>query len=391
MTTTRADDHDRAMMQDCLELAARGAGHTSPNPMVGAILEKRGRIIGQGWHKRCGGPHAEIECLRSSREDPRGATMYVNLEPCSHHGRTPPCASALIDAGIRRVVIATVDPNPLVEGKGLRMLSAAGVDVTVGVLDEQATFFNRHFFTHIAEGRPYVHVKVAQSLDGKITGSVQRWISSLESRRLVHQWRAIHDAILVGATTVRIDHPALSVRHVKGRQPTVVVLDGNLRLTSRQMQFPFANQRRVILCTTMKAIERHRSVVRSLARNGVELFAIRGAGARIDPGDLVQVLFEGGIRSILLEGGGDLFRQFAASGLVDEWSIFVAPKIIGGGMPAFPGMLKPVFKPKERTMGTMKAVHVGADVLVRAFRKKYDANLLELTPSGSRVRRHDRE
>ncbi len=371
MNPSRQDEHDRGMMHACLELAARGAGFASPNPMVGAILEKHGRIIGKGWHKRSGGPHAEIECLRSCREDPQGATLYVNLEPCSHQGRTPPCAPALIEAGIRRVVIGTKDPNPLVQGNGARLLSANGVDVCVGILGAEAAFFNRHFFTHITEQRPYVHVKIAQSLDGKISGSAERWISSLESRRLVHRWRAMHDAILVGASTVRIDRPSLSVRHSKGRQPTVVVLDGKLRLTSKEMQFPAANERRVILCTTLKAIEQHRSVVRSLARRGVEVFAIRGKGSRIELGDLVQVLYEGGIRSILVEGGGDLFRQFAESGLVDEWSIFVAPRIIGRGTAAFTGGLSPVFKPQERAMGTMNAAHVGRDVLVRAFRKKY--------------------
>ncbi|HTY01138.1 MAG TPA: bifunctional diaminohydroxyphosphoribosylaminopyrimidine deaminase/5-amino-6-(5-phosphoribosylamino)uracil reductase RibD [Bacteroidota bacterium] len=376
MKQGQQSDHDHAMMRTCLELASRGAGLTSPNPMVGAIMVKRGRIIGQGWHRRYGAPHAEQECLRSCREDPRGGTMYVSLEPCSHQGQTPPCAPALIKAGVSRVVIATKDPNPLVHGRGIRMLTSAGIAVTVGVLEEEARFFNRQFFTHITEGRPYVHVKIALSLDGKIAGGAKRWISSPASRRLVHRWRTTHDAVLVGAATVHLDRPSITVRHVRGRDPHVVVLDGSLTLTSRELQFPRANRRRVIVCTTAHAIERHRSLVRSLARQGVELFAIPARGSRIALDELVQVLFEGGMRSILVEGGGDLFRQFAGSSLVDEWSLFVAPSVVGSGMPAFGGAVAPVFRPKEQHLGVLTAMQVGPDVLLRAFREKYDPRVI---------------
>ncbi len=372
--TTTTDD--RALMRLCLDLAARGAGYTSPNPMVGAILVKSGRIIGEGWHKRCGGPHAEIECLRSASEDPRGASMYVNLEPCSHHGRTPACAPALIEAGIRKVVIAMRDPNPLVNGHGVRLLRAAGLTVSAGVLEEEAAYFNRHFVTHITERRPYVHVKVAQSLDGKISGGRRRWISSAESRLLVHRWRATHDAVLVGASTIHLDHPSLNVRGIRGRHPHIVVLDGALHLTARDLRFPAQDTRRVILCTTSSAVHRRRALLRSLARQGVELFAIPAKGPRIAIDDLVVVLYESGIRSVLVEGGNSVFSQFARSGIVDEWSVVVAPKTLGEGLPAFDGASTGEFASRERKLETMTAMSVGEDVILRAFRKRYSPGIV---------------
>ncbi len=369
---------DRALMSLCLELAARGAGYTSPNPMVGAIIVKDGKILAEGWHRRWGEAHAEIECLKDCTKDPAGATMYVNLEPCAHHGKTPPCAVALIDAGIRKVVIGMKDPNPLVNGRGIRMLKAAGVEVHSGVLEEECEFFNRHFITQITEQRPYVHIKVAQTVDGRIAGGSGSWISSEESRKLVHRWRAMHDAVFVGASTVRVDRPSLTVRAVRGRQPAVVVLDGALRLNAEDMKFPRASHRRVIVCTTLNSVRRRRHIVRALARGHVELFALHGRGTRLALPDVLQVLHEGGIRSILVEGGGEVFRQFALAGLADEWSIFIAPKTFGRGKGAFEGATLSGLKPKAQTLGTITSMKVGPDVLVRAFAKKYPNHVVSL-------------
>ena len=198
-----SDDHER-FMSECLLLAELGKGQVSPNPLVGAVLVRDGRVVARGYHQRCGGPHAEMNCLAHYTGDVRSATMYVSLEPCSHHGKTPPCADMLSGSGLRHVVVGMKDPNPLVSGRGIERLRNAGVEVTVGVLEREARELNRVFVTHIRAKRPYVHVKIAQSMDGFIASpnARRRWISSAASRALVHRWRAEYDAVLVGAGTV---------------------------------------------------------------------------------------------------------------------------------------------------------------------------------------------
>jgi diaminohydroxyphosphoribosylaminopyrimidine deaminase/5-amino-6-(5-phosphoribosylamino)uracil reductase len=358
-------------MRTCLDLAERGGGFVHPNPMVGAVLVKDGRVTGQGWHRRSGGPHAEIECLRSAVEDPAGGTLYVNLEPCSHFGKTPPCTDALIRAGVRRVVIAMGDPNPLVKGRGVKKLRSAGVDVSSGLMKEEAAYLNRQFVTHIRSGRPYIHVKVAQSLDGKIAGGPNRWITSRAARELVHHWRARYDAVLVGAGTVRADRPSLTVRHSEGRHPHIVVLDGALSLTDTDLRFPRRNERRVIVCTTHRAVLRRRRTVRRLGRNGVEVLAVTGGHGKVPLGGILEALYHHGISSVLVEGGAEVFGQFAVSGLVDEWSVFVAPTLIGPGKEAFPGYQGERGKKGQPPIRTMVWRAVGSDLLIRAYAHVY--------------------
>lgn len=397
-------------MRECLLLALRGAGRVSPNPMVGALLVKGGKVVSWGWHHEFGGTHAEVDCLRRAHALARGATLFVNLEPCSHQGKTPPCTDALINAGIRRVVIAMRDPNPLVSGRGVKTLRKAGIEVVEGLLKDEARFLNRFFCTHIVSGRPYIHVKVAESLDGRITGGNSRWITSLPSRRLVHRWRAMHDAVLVGAGTVLADRPTLSVRLVRGRDPHVVILDGQLRLGAEECRFPGRPGRRVVLCTSSEAVRRHASRARALARDGVEVLAFRSRRGVLDLDRVLAELYNTGIGSILVEGGAGVNASLSEAGLIDEFSSFIAPSIHGGGLGAFepegyrssgpggsrhreiasalhrkPALLSTKTRKPDSArppasssggnravaMGTITVYNSGGDVLIRAFREKY--------------------
>ena len=227
--------HDEFFMRRALTLARRGLGRTSPNPMVGAVLVRQGEIVGEGYHRRYGGPHAEVEALRDAGENIAGATMYVTLEPCCHRGKkTPPCLDALLGRGLARVVIGTIDPNPEVSGRSVRALEGTGIETTVGVLEEECRRLNEAYFKYIQTRIPFVTLKVAQTLDGKIASSTgdARWISSEASRRLAHRLRSVHDAVLVGIGTVLADDPLLTVRLARGRNPLRVIVDSTLR-TSR--------------------------------------------------------------------------------------------------------------------------------------------------------------
>jgi diaminohydroxyphosphoribosylaminopyrimidine deaminase/5-amino-6-(5-phosphoribosylamino)uracil reductase len=404
-------------MRECLLLALRGAGRVSPNPMVGALLVKGRKVVSWGWHHEFGGTHAEVDCLRRAHGGARGATLYVNLEPCSHHGKTPPCTEALIEAGIRHVVIAMRDPNPLVSGCGVKRLRGAGIEVVEGILKDEARFLNRFFCTHILSARPYVHVKVAESLDGRITGGNSRWITSLPSRRLVHRWRAMHDAVLVGAGTVLADRPSLTVRLVRGRDPHVVVLDGELRLGAEECRFAGRSRRRIILCTSSEAVRRHGARARALARAGVELLAFPSRRGVLDLDLVLAELYNTGIGSILVEGGAGVNARLSEAGLIDEFSSFIAPAIHGRGLGAFESVesrspapggsrdreiasglhRKPAFlsiegrnpvsfrspasasgKNKAVAMRTITVYNSGGDVLIRAFREKYRFTDLQL-------------
>jgi diaminohydroxyphosphoribosylaminopyrimidine deaminase/5-amino-6-(5-phosphoribosylamino)uracil reductase len=325
-------------MQRCFELAKRGAGSVSPNPMVGAVLVgSRGTILASGYHRVFGGPHAEVECLRRSGRKGAGATLYVNLEPCSHHGKTPPCTEAIIRAGIRRVVVAMRDPNPRVAGRGIARLRRAGISVDVGLKADEARQLNRHFLRHITSRRPYVHVKIAQSADGNIAraGGKQSWISSPESRTLVHEWRATHDAVIVGAGTIRSDNPRLDVRRVKGRNPDVVILDGGMHVPPGARVFHDTSSRRVFLCTERTNDPRRLRTIRRLELAGVVVLTFPGMGKRLSLRTVLGELYRRDIGSVLVEGGSDVFTQFVSGGLADELTVITAPARRPGGLPAF--------------------------------------------------------
>ena len=328
---------DARHMRRAIELAARGAGSTSPNPPVGAVvIAPDGRPVGEGRHRVAGGPHAESVALAMAGPAARGATAYVTLEPCDHVGRTAPCSRALIDAGIVRVVYAVPDPNPVAAGGGAT-LRAAGVDVTVGVLEREARTVARGFLHHVATGRPWVVAKYATSLDGRIatrTGD-SRWITGPEARAAGHRLRHETDAILVGVGTVVADDPALTVRldasalgDEAPRHPRPVVIDptGRVPLDCRLLDGSLGTRPVVVVGDDVDPGTRDRIAARGAA---VVPLGRDGAG-RIDPADVLRALAALGVRTVLVEGGADTHGAFADAGLVDEVAAFVAPIVIGG-------------------------------------------------------------
>ncbi|NPA90705.1 MAG: bifunctional diaminohydroxyphosphoribosylaminopyrimidine deaminase/5-amino-6-(5-phosphoribosylamino)uracil reductase RibD [Chloroflexi bacterium] len=318
-------------MQRALELARTRVGRTSPNPTVGAVIVKDGRIVGEGVHWRAGEPHAEVNALREAGEEARGATMYVTLEPCSHHGRTPPCVDAIIAAGIREVHIATIDPNPQVAGRGKAILEAAGIRVVLGEHEEEARRLNEAFMHWITTRRPFVIAKFAMSLDGKIatrTGA-SRWISGEEARAWVHTLRDQVDAILVGANTVLADDPRLTTRLPKPdvHHPVRVILDsrGRVPLTARVFSPHLPGETWVM--TTEAMPQEHR---RALEAQGVRVHVLPAREERVDVGALLAFLGEQEITSLLVEGGPTVLGAFFDEGRVNKVHAVIAPLIIGG-------------------------------------------------------------
>lgn len=333
-----SSDHER-FMRVCLELARKGLGHVSPNPMVGAVLVKGGRILASGYHRAFGAAHAEVDCISSYRGSVKGATLYVNLEPCRHVGKTPPCTNLIQNSGIRSVVVGMSDPNPLMKGRGIAQMRRSGIHVVTDVLAEECRELNRWFVRHIVSRTPYIHMKVAQTLDGVIgTGTRSRLvISSPSSQRLTHAWRATHDAILVGAGTILTDDPYLTVRYAKGRNPHVIILDGRLTSPLRSRVFQQPGKRQVIVCASSSAIKRNGRHVNRLVSLGVMVLPFPESNGVLSLRDVLKRLYELNIGTILVEGGSSVFTQMLSQGLVDELSVFVAPLLAGEGVRAVRG------------------------------------------------------
>ena len=324
--TNPTNSVDERYMRLALELARRGEGYTNPNPIVGAVVVKDGEIIGRGWHKRFGGPHAEVFALEEAGEEAAGATIYVTLEPCSHYGKTPPCADRIIAAGISRVVVACRDPNPLVSGRGIDKLRAAGIEVTEGVLKQEAQRANEIFFKFITTRIPFVLLKLAESIDGKIatrTGD-SKWITGKEARTEVHRLRRRFAAVLVGATTAIRDDPLLTVRHVKGPNPVRIVLDGAGRIPLDLRMFH--QEGRTIVATAAMPEEKEER----LRAQAVEVWRLPGAEGKVDLRRLLGRLGEENLDSLLVEGGSETAAAFLEARLVDKVALFIAPIIIGG-------------------------------------------------------------
>lgn len=323
---------DRQYMRLALELAEKARGRTSPNPMVGAVVVRDDRILGKGYHRQAGEPHAEIEAILDAGGDEkvRDATVYVTLEPCSHQGRTPPCADRLIEAGVARVVAAIPDPNPLVAGRGLRRLRSAGVEVDCGVYEGEARRINEAFITFHLLGRPFTIAKWAMSLDGRTSTDTgdSRWISNEESRRYSHEIRASVDAIAVGVGTVLQDNPRLDVRLAgyEGRQPSRVIFDGRLR-TPTKARCLEKNGGEAILVTTEFAPEDR---VARMREAGHTVLVVPGRTRIIDIGEALPMLAHLGVQSMLVEGGREIHTSLLRAGLADKVVAFVGPKIIGG-------------------------------------------------------------
>lgn len=314
-------------MKMALELAERGRGKTTPNPMVGAVIVKNGRVVGRGYHKKAGTAHAEIVALKDAARAARGATMYVTLEPCCHFGRTGPCAMAVIDAGIKRVYYAIKDPNPLVNGRGAAMLRKGGVETQAGPMRSEASRLNEVYLKFVTTGRPFVTLKLAQSLDGRIAASTgdAAWISDMESRRMVHRLRAESDAVVVGSGTVHADNPGLTVRMVKGRNPYRIVLSSHPDFKRSLKLFTNNDDARTIIATTKAAAER-------LSGKNLTVWSLKKRRGGIDLEDFLEKAGRFGIMSMLVEGGGALATSFLHAGLVDKVMLFTAPMIIGKGM-----------------------------------------------------------
>jgi len=333
-------DHEIAFMNRALALARRGQGRVEPNPMVGCVLADGGRTIAEGHHRRFGGPHAEVVALRRAGPRALGSTAYVTLEPCSHFGKTPPCCDALIEAGVRRVVVAMKDPFPEVSGRGIRRLRKAGITVDVGLCRAEAEEFNAPYLTLLRRGRPHVILKWAQSLDGKIatrTGDSQ-WISGQASRRLVHRLRARVDAVMVGINTVLRDDPLLTARDVPVRRTaTRVVADSRLRLPPTSRLVATAAAVPLLVMTTRAAASTPRAD--RLRAAGATVRPCRTRGGRLDLAHLLTHLGRLRMTNLLVEGGGHLLADLLDRNLADEAYVFVAPKLIGGGdaVQAYPG------------------------------------------------------
>jgi len=341
---------DQAFMARALELAARGRGSTSPNPMVGALITRDGVVLGEGWHHRAGGPHAEVEALADAAArgaDVRGATMYVTLEPCCHTGRTGPCTRAIIGAGLGRVVVGVGDPNPLVAGKGVAELTAAGIDVATGVHEHEAVTLNRSFSRWITTRRPWVTLKLATSLDGRIArrAGERTAVTGEATWRRVQAMRAAADAVMIGSATARIDRPALTVRDPAAvgnpelRPPWRVVVDSALTSPLDAPLFAADVAPGAIVATALPEGDARVSAFRA---RGVHVLSVPGAG-RVDLAALMAALgsFAGGpVTSLLCEGGGVLAAGLLSAGLVDELVLFVAPRFFGAeGVPTI-GMLE---------------------------------------------------
>ena len=322
---------DIEYMRRAMELAERGVGFTNPNPMVGAVIVKGGKVIGEGWHERCGEWHAERNAFKNCTAPAEGATMYVTLEPCCHYGKTPPCTEAIIEHGIARVVVGMEDPNPLVAGKGIALLREAGIEGVCGVEEEALREQNRVFLKYISTKLPWVAMKTAMTLDGKIatrTGD-SKWITGAEARAYVHELRHRFMAIVVGIGTAVADDPLLNCR-IEGRgvrQPIRVVVDSNARLSLDSQLVKTAGEYRTIVAHTRFAPEER---VKALREAGVEMLLCKEKEGLVDVRNLLELLGQSGIDSILLEGGGSLNYTFLAEGLADELYAFIAPKIVGG-------------------------------------------------------------
>lgn len=324
----RSTAHDAAYMQFALELAQKGCGWTSPNPMVGAVLVKDGRVIGSGYHVRYGGPHAERNALAACTQSPKGATLYVTLEPCCHYGKTPPCTAAIIEQGIGRVVIGSPDPNPLVAGKGVAALRSHGIQVTEGVLRAQCDRLNQVFLHYIRRQTPYVVMKYAMTMDGKLathTG-LSRWITGEEARRRVHADRHRYSAVMIGVGTVLADDPLLTCRLPHSKNPTRIVCDTHLRtpLDSRIIQT--ARDVPTILATGCQE-EHLRAPYR---KAGCRICTVPELAGHLDLQWLMKELGRQEIDSILLEGGGTLNWAALQSGIVQRVQAYIAPKLFGG-------------------------------------------------------------
>lgn len=320
---------DEFFMERAIELAQRGRGMVSPNPMVGAVLVKDGKIIGEGYHQCYGQAHAEVNAFNNTKEDTRGACLYVTLEPCSHYGKTPPCVDKVIEKGISRVVIGSLDLNPLVSGQGIRKLKENGLEVKVGVLEDKCKEMNKVFMKYITSQRPYVVLKIAMTMDGKIATvkGESQWITGEEARLEGHKLRNELKGIMVGVNTIIADNPELTCRIEEGENPVRIVVDSKLRIPLDAKVVNDNLKNKTIIATTEMADKERLKV---LKEKSIDIITVKSKNEKVDLDNLLLSLAEKKIDSILLEGGAELNYSALEEGIVDEVNVFIAPKIVGG-------------------------------------------------------------
>lgn len=363
--------NDDDYMDLALSLAARGAGYVAPNPMVGAVVVREGQVVGQGFHQAVGGPHAEVNAIDDAGDRAAGATLYVTLEPCNHFGRTPPCTENVIAAGIRRVVVAMSDPNPDVRGGGNDLLRSKGIEVLCGVREARARRLNESFIKFAATKRPFVVLKMAATLDGRIAASTgdARWVTGEASRAQVHRLRHAMDAIMVGIGTVKADDPELTARLAegegKGKDPIRLVLDTRLGMSKRAKVLAQASEAPTYVVCGPEASDVDR---RRLAASGARIMDAAVKKGRIDLAALMGQLGRMGITSLLIEGGGQVAGSALAAGIVDKVVLFYAPKLLGGddGIPMFRGQGAAWMK-DAMALRDLTVERVGEDIMVVGY------------------------
>lgn len=366
-------------MARALHLAERGLYTTSPNPRVGCVLVRDGEVVGEGWHERAGEPHAEIHALRMAGEAARGATAYVTLEPCSHHGRTPPCGDALIRAGVTRAVAAAQDPNPQVAGQGIAKLRASGIEVECGLMEAAARELNIGFFARMTHGMPWVRSKIAASLDGRtaLANGASQWITGTAARQDVQRWRARSCAVLTGVGTVLADDPQLNVREIEtSRQPLRVVMDSYLRLPpDARILHPLpapasggevGDEGKVLVYTATQDAEK----ISALEKNGARVVVLPDVGGRVNLAATLRDLAARGCNEVLVEAGSGLNGALLQAGLVDELVLYLAPQLLGDGARGMAGLGELIALDQRVELEWQDVRNVGRDMRIVARVKK---------------------
>lgn len=362
-------------MSRALDLAEKGAGYTNPNPLVGAVIVKDGRIIGEGYHKVYGGHHAEVNAINNATEDIKGTTMYVTLEPCSHYGKTPPCAKAIVESGIKKVVIGLKDPNPLVAGRGIKILEDSGVEVMVGILEDEGRKLNEIFLKYITTELPFCIMKTAMTLDGKIATSTgdSKWITEEISRKYVHELRHRVAGIMVGIGTVLADDPMLTTRldDKASKDPTRIIIDSSGRIPLEAKVLNLKSDAKTIIATTEKA---EKAKIRALEKKGAEVIITPIKDNGVDLSFLMKAIGEKKIDSILLEGGSNINYSALEEGIVDKVNAFISPKIIGGDTAKTPvgGDGKKYMK-DAMSLQNIEVHNFGNDIMIEGYVIKGDS------------------
>ncbi|RUL56872.1 bifunctional diaminohydroxyphosphoribosylaminopyrimidine deaminase/5-amino-6-(5-phosphoribosylamino)uracil reductase RibD [Lysinibacillus antri] len=364
---------DREYMQLALDLAASAKGHTNPNPVVGAVLVKNGIIVGTGLHRKAGEPHAEVHAFNMAGSHAEGATLYVTLEPCSHYGKTPPCANLVKDSKVARVVVATTDPNPSVAGRGINIIREAGIEVEVGLLESEARKLNERFIHNMLTSRPFVISKFAMTLDGKIathTGH-SKWITSEAARLKVHELRHEVDAILVGIGTVLADNPSLTTRlpDQKGKNPIRIILDSDLNIPLESQVLQTSDAPTIIVCS----LDKDHPKATKLVEKGVQLLSVSKNDNGLNLEEMLEKLYEMGITDLLVEGGAEINASFLRANLINKFQVYIAPKVLGGRKSKSPFTGTDVDTMDEALQLDFDSIEqVGEDLLITAYPKTGD-------------------